>query len=303
MHKYIYFILIFLILSSQAIANQSEQDERAVKKAKRLYDKYKETYPKAAECFKNVQIYKEYKTCKKTFKRVLRERRKHFKNMDFSDKSTQLSVVQQDPSAIKRIPDPYKEVQLFVVQQDPMAIRYIKKPLKEVQIAAIKEDPRSIRYIGYPTNEIQLLAVSKDPKAIEYIKKPTIEVTLAVKGKAVIPFTKPNFKATAEHIELRVTNGVLSVVNKTQKFMKISALSEYIADDIYQMPLLKLSPDALKKIDIVNKDTIIVNALEGTVLFGYAVEYQVGNGIVEDLYKTQQYTYTIKGNKVSFTTP
>jgi len=209
------------------------------------------------------------------------------RNIKNPSREVQLAAVKEDGSAIKYIKNPSKEVQLAAVKEDGSAIKYIKNPSKEAQIAYVKQGVDRIKNIKNPSKEVQLAAVKQDAKAIKYIKNPSMEVQFFVNKKGACE--KPNFTISDKNIELFVKNGKLKMLNKTKEFVKILSLAEYQDENIYKISPFKLAPESILDV-FTTHDKLELNKYKNKIIFGYAIEYQVGNAKPRSIYKTKKYS-------------
>jgi hypothetical protein len=206
------------------------------------------------------------------------------------DKEVQLVAVKQDPQAIQYIKNPSKEVQLVVVKENWKLLRYIKNPDKEVQLTAVKQNWHAIQYIKNPDKEVQLIAVKQNRQAIQYIKYPSKEVQL-IAGKPVdMSLSDISFFASNKDISIKVYDGKLKIFNNTKNFLKILSIAEYNGEKIYSLSPLSIPPEGVKTLTPYSS-VITFHSLDEEVLFGYAIEYKVGNSITKDLYETQKYSF------------
>jgi len=211
-----------------------------------------------------------------------------------------LLVVEKDPKFLKYNSDLTEKVQLKAVKQDIFNIQYIQDPTEKVQLLVIKKDPTAIKYIQNPTEKVKIAAVQKDPSLIKYIKNPTKEIQILAGKTIEIPFRDymPNYSLSNKDIAIKVENGKLTVTNNTKEFMQVISLSEYLDKDIFSYNPFKVSPDGIYTVNIARLNTLKLNKLRNRILFGYAIEYKVGNKPAKNLYKTFDYIYTIKGNDI-----
>ncbi len=205
-----------------------------------------------------------------------------------ADKEVQLEAIKQNPKSIRYLKDTTPELQQALIEKDPSIIKYLKNPSPEVQKLAIEKDATAIRYIENPSKELQILAVRKNSRAIKHIKNPSLEIELLAYGKVTVPFKRPDFEAADKNVLLEVIGNKIKITNKTKQFLKITSFSEYIGDAIYNIPPFSIPPEGVKVLRISEKD-IEIESTKEKVLFGYALEYQVGHNKVQDLYQTKRY--------------
>ena len=212
----------------------------------------------------------------------------------------QLAVVRNDPKVILYLKNPSEKIQISAIQNNPNVIKYIKEPTEKVQLLAIKKDPSVFIHIHNPTEKVKIAAVQKDPSLIKYIKNPTKEIQILAGKTIEIPFRDymPNYSLSNKDIAIKVENGKLTVTNNTKEFMQVISLSEYLDKDIFSYNPFKVSPDGIYTVNIARLNTLKLNKLRNRILFGYAIEYKVGNKPAKNLYKTFDYIYTIKGNDI-----
>ena len=207
------------------------------------------------------------------------------------DEELQLIAVRTDPvMALLEIKNPTEKVQLEAVKRKPDSIKYIKNPTEKVQLEAVKQKPDSIKYIKNPTEKVQLEAVKQKPDLIKHIKNPTLRTKVIVYGEVTVPIKKPDYALSDKSITIEVKNGQLAIVNKTNKFLKILSLAEYRGSNIFDIPPFSVPPQGVKIIQPSIGNSIKLTSLEEKILFGYAVEYKVGNGKTKSLFKTEKYS-------------
>ncbi len=204
------------------------------------------------------------------------------------NEKVQLVAVNEIGRAVYFIKNSTKKVQLAAVRRDGLAIRYINNPSEKVQLAAVQQNPIAIEYIKNPSENIQLVAVQQNPSAIKYIKNPTLKVKLLAYGKVLIPTPKLHYVLSDKSIVLEYKDNRLTLTNKTSKFLKVLSLAEYRGNDIRNIPSFSVPPEGVKTILV--PDTVKITSLNNKILFGYAIEYKVGNGKTMSLYKTHKYS-------------
>ena len=201
-----------------------------------------------------------------------------------------IMAVEQNLKAFHCIHNPSKELQLIAIKQNPKAIRYIKNPSKEIQLMAINQNANTIDCIQNPSKELQIIAIKQNPKAIDYIKNPSKEIQLLAYGKVKVPFNKPKYSNNDTNIQLKTINGKLQITNNTKQFLKVLSLAEYKGNDIFNITSFSVPPEGVKTVDTTNSADIEIQSLKDKITFGYAIEYQVGNGKTQNLYKTNKYS-------------
>jgi len=212
---------------------------------------------------------------------------KHIKN---PSKAVQLAAVNKNGRAIYYIENPDKEVQLAAVKQNAEAIKYIKNPSKEFQLAAVKQNAEVMKYIKNPDKEFQLAAVKQNTEAIKYIKDPYPEVLFELGRSVDIPLSELHFLASNKDISIEVYNGSLKISNYTKQFLKILSIAEYNGDNIHTLSPLSIPPEGIKTLSPYTTK-IVLHSINEKVVFGYAIEYKVGNSATKNLYKTKKYSF------------
>ena len=71
--------------------------------------------------------------------------------------------------------------------------------------------------------------------------------------------------------------------------MKVLSFSEYKGKDIFTISNFIIPPRGIKTIYLNDRASIEANSLNDKVEFGYAVEYKVGNGQVNTIFKTKKF--------------
>jgi len=205
----------------------------------------------------------------------------------------QLAAVQNTGYAIQYIKNPSEQVQLTAVQKNGYAIDYIKNPSEQLQLAAVKNNGHVLRYITNPSEQVQLAAVKRDSGAIQYIKSPTLKVKLllAAKGPFVVSLDKPNSTVGNNEIIVETSNKTIKISNLTKQFVTVVSISEYLGDDIMTIQNIALPPDSVKIINGFDIHSVkqMVHSENDQFIYGFAVEYQIGNEQKKNFYKTQKY--------------
>lgn len=186
------------------------------------------------------------------------------------------------------------ETQLKVIQHFGGNIRCVENPSEKVQLSAVEQHcGYAIRHIKNPSEKVQLAAVKQDKDAIEHIKNPTIKVQWAVYGYVSLKsedLRKLDFLLNNTEITVETKNGELIVTNKTNEFLKVLSFAEYIGENVFNISPFNIPPQGFRRVAPINdKNGIKITSLNDKILFGYAVEYKIGNGKSKSLFKTQVY--------------